>query len=218
MSVPTHLPHQQPSPIPYQRHRLCQFFIKDLNSSPLITNPPSSLPKLLKTLTQVLSLQTLPAACPTCSTHISQPFAHYLTITTLSSPKPINPLTLLPLPPWITTEILILKTARRCLVHTYIASHSIFDLKLLCSATNHYHKFISAAKKSFYSSLVHSSSSNPHAFWKTITKILHRTANHSLFTSSPLAALSHLLATYFSDKISKLHFNLQTNQDRKSVV
>ena len=43
---------------------------------------------------------------------------------------------------WITTEILSLTSARRRLERTYIASHSIFDLKLLRSATNRYHKFI----------------------------------------------------------------------------
>ena len=61
------------------------------------------------------------------------------------------------------------------------------------------------------SSLVHSFSNNPRALWKTINKILHRTANRSLPTSSPLAALPQLFATYFSNKISKLHFNQQTN-------
>ena len=48
-------------------------------------------------------------------------------------------------------------------------------------------------------------------FWKTINNILHRTANRSLPTSSPLAALPQLFDTDFSDTISKLHFNLQTN-------
>ena len=87
-------------------------------------------------------------------------------------------------------------------------------VKLLRSATNHYHKFISFAKKSFYSSLVHSSSSNPRALWKTINKILHRTVNCSPTTLSPLAALPQLFANYFSDNISKLHFNLQTNSSQ----
>ena len=89
--------------------------------------------------------------------------------------------------------------------------HSIFDLKLLRSSTNRYHKFIAAAKKSFYAALVQSFSSKPRAHWKTINNILHRTANRSLPTSSPLAVLPQIFATYFSDKISKLHFNLQTN-------
>ena len=78
MSVPIHLPHQQPSRIAV---------------STTMTTPNS-----LMTSTQVLSLQTLPAACPTCSTHFSQPFAHYSIIMPLSSPKPIYPLTLLSLP------------------------------------------------------------------------------------------------------------------------
>ena len=52
--------------------------------------------------------------------------------------------------------MLSLKTARRRLACTYIASHSIFYLKLCRSVTNQYFKFIFAAKKSYYSSLVHS--------------------------------------------------------------
>ena len=81
---------------------------------------------------------------------------------------------------------------------------------LLRSATNRYHKFIAAAKKSFYASFVQSTSSKPRVLWKTINNILHRNANRFLPTSSPLAALPQLFATYFSVKISKLHFNLQT--------
>ena len=119
--------------------------------------------------------------------------------------------------PWITHEILSLKSARRRLKRTYIASHSIFDLKLLRSSTNRYHKFIAAAKKSFNAALVQSSSCKPRALWKTINNILHRTANRFLPTSSPLAARPQLFATYFSDKISKLHFNLQTNPSSTPV-
>ena len=113
--------------------------------------------------------------------------------------------------PWIITEILSFMSARRRLECTYIASHSIFYLKLLRSATKRYHKFMAATKKSFYASPVQSSSSKPRALWKTINNILHRTANRSLPTSSSLAALPQLFASYFSDKISKFHFNLQTN-------
>ena len=58
---------------------------------------------------------------------------------------------------YITTEILSLKSACRRLERTYIASHSMFYLKLLRSSTNRYHKCIAAAKKSFYASLVQSS-------------------------------------------------------------
>ena len=69
---------------------------------------------------------------------------------------------------------------------------------------------VQSAKKSFYAALVQSSSSKPRVLWKTINNILRRTANRSPPTSSPLAALPQIFAAYFSDKISKLHFNLQT--------
>ena len=77
MSIQTHLPHKQPSPI--------------------AASTPSTTPNSSPTSTQILSLQTLLAACPICSTYFSQPFAHYSIITPTSSSKPINPLALLPL-------------------------------------------------------------------------------------------------------------------------
>ena len=46
---------------------------------------------------------------------------------------------------------------------------------------------------------------------ETINNILHRTSNRSLPTSTPLAVQPQLFAKYFSNKISKLHFNLRTN-------
>ena len=125
MSISTHLPHQQPSPI--------------------AASMPSTTPNSSTTSTQVLSLQTLPAACPICSTYFSQPFAHY-TIIMPSLLTKTNKSSRTTPTPWITPEILSLKSARRRLERTYIASHSIFDLKLLRSSTNRHHKFIVAAK------------------------------------------------------------------------
>ena len=141
MFIQTHLPHQQPLPITV--------------STPLTTQNSST------TSTPVLSLQTLPAACPVCSTYFSQPFAHYSIITPLLTKT--NKSSRTASTPWITPEILSLKSARRRLERTYIVSHSIFDLKLLRSSTNRYHKFIATAKKSFYTELVQSSSSKPRA-------------------------------------------------------
>ena len=127
MSVPTHLPHQQPSPIAV--------------STPLTT------PNSLMTSTQVLSLQTLPAACQTCSTDFSQPVAHYSIITPLSSSKPINPLALLPFPGSpLKSSVLSLSAA---VWNASTSPHSIFYLKLLRSATNRYYKFKATAKNSF---------------------------------------------------------------------
>ena len=151
-------------------------FIDDLNSSPLITNPTSGLPDLLDLF--FVTLRSLLDHHAPLLTETSK----------FSRTAPTS---------WIVTEILSLKYTRRRLERTYIASQSIFDLKLFRSATNRYHKLIAAARKSFYASLVQSSSSKPRALWKTINNILHRTANRSLPTSSPLAALPQLFATYF---------------------
>ena len=71
----------------------------------------------------------------------------------------------------------------------------MFFIKLLRCATNRYHTFIAFAKKSFFASFVQSSSSKPRALWKTINDILHITANRSIPTSSPLAAIPQLFAT-----------------------
>ena len=113
--------------------------------------------------------------------------------------------------PWITSEIIKLKSSRRRLERTYISSHSFLDFKILRTATNRYHKAISAAKKTYFSSRILSSLSNLRTLWKNISHVLHRNSNRTLSTSSPLSSLPQFFATYFSDKITKLHFNLQWN-------
>ena len=138
------LPNQPPPPTTFTYRRINAIdypkFIDDLNSSPLITNPPGCLPDLLDSFFTTLR-------------SLLDHHAPLLTKTNISSRTAPTP--------WITTEILSLKSVRRRLERTYIASHSIFDLKLLRSATNRYHKFIASAKKSFYASLVQSSSKHP---------------------------------------------------------
>ena len=146
MSIPTHIPHQQPSSIaastpstiPNSSTTSNQVFF-------LITNPPNCLPGLLD-----LFFATLRSLLD----------HHAPLLTKINKSSRTAPT------PWITPEILSLKSARRRLERTYIASHSIFDLKLLLSSTNCYHKFIAVAKKLFYAALVQSSSSNLELFGK----------------------------------------------------
>ena len=107
-------------------------FIDDLNSSPLITNPPSCLPDLLDLFFATLR-----------SIH-----DHHAPLLTKTNNSSCTAPTLS-----ITPEILSLKSALR-----RMESHSIFDLNFLRSSTNRYHKFIAAAKKSFYAALFQSSS------------------------------------------------------------
>ena len=99
MSIPTHLPTNnlylsRINAIDYPK------FIDDLNSSPLITNPPSCLPDLLDLFFATLRL-------------LLDHHAPFLTKTNKSSRTAPTP--------WITPEILSLKSARRRLERTYIA-------------------------------------------------------------------------------------------------
>ena len=120
-------------------------FICDLNSIPLITNPPVTPTELFESyFTTLRSLLDRHAPLITKSNKSSR--------TTLS--------------PWITSEIIKLKPSRRRLEHTYISSHSLLDYKILRTATNHYHRAISAAKKAYFSSRILSSLSNPRTLWK----------------------------------------------------
>src|SRR6218665_1804898 len=43
----------------------------------------------------------------------------------------------------------------------------------LKSATHRYHKLVIAAKQKYYSSLIHSSSSNPQHLWRAVNYLLH---------------------------------------------
>ena len=89
-----------------------------------------------------------------------------------------------------------IKSDRRHLERTYIASHSIFDLKLLRSATNRYHKFIVAAKKLFYAALIQSFTFKPRALWKTInnnTQNWKSLPTHIIPSGCPITAICHII-------------------------
>ena len=47
--------------------------------------------------------------------------------------------------------------------------------------------------------------SNPRQLWKTVNKLLHRTLPQVLPSSESLSLLSQSFATFFSDRIRKLH-------------
>ena len=101
-----------------------------------------------------------------------------------------------------------LKSARRHLEKIWSRSHSTFDLKLLKSATNHYHTSIIKAKKLYNSTLLSSNLTNPKKLWNTINKLLHRIAKPSFPSSFNLNSLPQSFATFFSDKIHKLRSSI----------
>ena len=110
-----------------------------------------------------------------------------------------------------------LKSAKRRLERAWSKSHSSDDLKLLGSATNHYHAAVVKAKRNFNISLVSSQVTNPRQLWKTVNKLLHRTLPQVLPSSESLSLLSQSFATFFSDKIHKLHTRLLLNHACSSL-
>ena len=110
--------------------------------------------------------------------------------------------------PWFTPALQKLKSTRRHLEKIWSRTHSTFDLKLLKSATNHYHTSIIKAKKLYHSSLLSSNLTNPKKLWNTINKLLHRISKPSFPSSFHLDSLPQSFATFFSDKIHKLRTSI----------
>ena len=156
-------------------------FIRDIRTSRLITHPHTNLSDLVDCYNLTLS-NILNKHAPLKSK--------------LLRPKPSNP--------WFTPALQKLKSARRHLEKIWSRSHSTFDLKLLRSATNHYHTSIIKAKKLYNSTLLISNLTNPKKLWNTINKLLHRIAKPSFPSSFNLNSLPKSFATFFSEKIHKL--------------
>ena len=104
MSVPTHLPHQEPSPIAVSSINAIDYLI--FKSS--YYKPSQLLDSYFATLCSLLD--------------------HHSPLLTKNNKSCRTAPT-----PWITTEILSLKSARRRLERTYIASHSFFHLPSIAS-------------------------------------------------------------------------------------
>ena len=60
-------------------------------------------------------------------------------------------------------------------------------------------------KKENFSSLVSSASDNPKRLWQTVNKLLHRKSSSPLPITSPGTSLADSFASFFTNKISKLH-------------
>jgi Reverse transcriptase (RNA-dependent DNA polymerase) len=166
-------------------------FIRDIISSRLITHPPSNLSDLIDCYNSTL-------------TNLLNKHAPLKSKTILSKPPK----------PWFTPALNKLKSAKRRLERPWSKSHSSEDLKLLRSATNRYHAAVIKAKRNFNISLISSQVTNPRQLWKTVNKLLHRTL--PLVLPSSLSSLSQSFATFFSDKIHKVHTSLLRNHAHSS--
>jgi len=90
-------------------------------------------------------------------------------------------------------------------------SHSSTDWLSFKSLPNRYHRMILASKKLYYSNLVSSSSDNPRRLWQTVNKLLHHKSSSSLPSFMSASSLADSFASFFTDKITKLHLSLTNN-------
>ena len=170
-------------------------FIRDIRTSRLITHPPTNLSDLVECYNLTLS-NILNKHAPLKSK--------------LLRPKPSNP--------WFTPALQKLKSTRRHLEKIWSRTHSTFDLKLLKSATNHYHTSIIKAKKLYNFTLLSSNLTNPKKLWNTMNKLLHRIAKPSFPSSFNLDSLPQSFATFFSDKIHKLRSSILSGTTNSKTV
>jgi hypothetical protein len=90
------------------------------------------------------------------------------------------------------------------------------DLRRLPSATNHFHADIIKAKRDFNTKLISSVTTNSRKLWSTVNNFLHRKSAPVLPSFDCLKSLSHSYATFFSDKIHKLHTKLLSKVNHTS--
>ena len=163
-------------------------FIRDIRHSRLITHPPPKLSELVDLYNSTLS-SLLDKHAPIKTKTIRA--------------KPVNK--------WFTPALSTLKRARRHLEKLWHSTRSPHHLNLLHTATNKYHSAIINAKKHFNASLVSSCSANPRKIWNAINTLLDRKTPSQLPSVPSFKQLSQMFATFFSDKVQKLHSALKSS-------
>jgi hypothetical protein len=168
-------------------------FSTDILHSRLITHQPTNLCDLIESYNSTIS---------------SLIDKHAPLKTKFIRAKPINK--------WFTPALSSLKLARRHLEKIWLNSRSPDHLKLFRATTNKYHSAIIAAKKIYNASLISASTSNPRKLWNSINNLLDRKPVSHLPSFASAKSLSHMFATFFSEKIFKLHTALQSATKNES--
>ena len=82
--------------------------------------------------------------------------------------------------------------------------------------TNLYHHSIIKAKKVYHASLIAANKLQPKRLWQTVNTILHRKPSNILPSSPPTFSLADKFASFFTEKITKLHSSLSSTADLTS--
>src|SRR5208282_5112514 len=74
----------------------------------------------------------------------------------------------------------------------------------------------SKLKKIYHASLIAANKLQPKRLWQTVNTILHRKPSTILPSSPPTSSLADKFASFFTDKITKLHSSLSSTADSTS--
>jgi hypothetical protein len=160
-------------------------FESDILNSDLIKNPPTTLTELVDLYNSTLT-SILDSHAPLQSRQLKSHFSN----------------------PWFNSHLARLKHNKRKMERKWRSSHSEADLHNLKTITRKYHHSILHSKQSYHYNLIQSNMSNPRRLWSTINSLLHRKSTPVSPTSTPDFNLSQSFATFFSEKITKLHSSL----------
>jgi len=160
-------------------------FITDLSAETLVTKPPTSLPDLIELYNSTL-------------TRLLNKHAPLVTKTLPQRPRS----------PWFTPYLRTLKSARRRIEKAWKRSQDSYHTMRLNLITNLYHHSIIKAKKLYNTSLISAAKSQPRRLWQTIDTILHRKPPKVLPSVTPTISLADKFASFFTEKITKLHSSL----------
>ena len=160
----------------------------DLSNSDLLMHPKTSLLELTdqfsKTLSQLLDKH---------------------------APKQTKMTQLRPPSPWMSLEIIIAKRRRRYLERVWRRSRSPLDRSRYTKQLHLCNRMMSKAKSDYYTSLLSNNSDNPRQMWNSVNKILHREKSKPLPDHTSLDTLCSSFSKFFTDKITLIRSNFDTN-------
>ena len=120
--------------------------------------------------------------------------------------------------PWITEEIKSAKRLKRQLERRWRQSRSAYDKSRFNHQSNYCNKLFLKAKGDWYTKLVDENKDNPRKLWNSVNKVLHRTAGTVLPDTTSSLNLANKLASFFSEKISKIMVKFDNSDEMRSSI
>ena len=119
--------------------------------------------------------------------------------------------------PWMTQEILNLKSMRRRLERRWRRTRSRYDRSKYTAMCQLCNRKMSKAKQNFLTSMIDNNLNNPRKLWQSVNKLLHRTPKPSLPNNCPDHLLPEKFSKFFVEKISKIRETFVKDQHKNEI-